>query len=367
MKIEQVNIKIADIVNGYIYDEENGIYAYNNLLNVRPPYQRNFVYDDEKRNAVIETIIKGFPLNVMYWAKNTNGTFEVIDGQQRTISFCDYVKSKFSIVIDGKTHYFHTLPVDKQNDILNYEIMVYICEGTESEKLEWFEVINIAGEKLTRQELRNAIYNGEWTTDAKRYFSKNGCPAFKMYSGYFSGTAIRQEYLETAIKWIASRDGYTIDEYMAKHKNDKSATLLWQYVQAVMNWTQGTFTVYRKEMKGIEWGLLYNQYGNNEYDPKELEKKVSALMVDEDISNHKGVYEYILDGKEKHLNIRAFDNRMKRLAYEKQKGICAKCLKHFEIDEMEADHITPWHLGGPTTADNCQMLCKECNRRKSGK
>lgn len=242
--------------------------------------------------------------------------------------------------------------------------MIYFCSGTDSEKLEWFKTINIAGEKLTDQELRNAVYAGSWVSDAKRYFSKNGCPAYKMAGDYLDGTAIRQDYLETVIKWLSNDN---IEKYMAEHQHEPNANDLWLYFQSVINWVKTIFPTYRKEMKGIEWGFLYNEFKDKKVDPKKLEAEINKLMQDEDVTNKKGIYWYVLNRKEKHLNIRAFSDNQKREAYERQKGICPICKKHFDISEMEADHIKPWHEGGKTSAENCQMLCKDDNRKKSGK
>ena len=361
MKIELKEIPIGEVVNGYSDNAENGVVAYGGLLNVRPAYQREFIYKDKQRDEVINTIMKGFPLNVMYWVKRDDGTFEVMDGQQRTISFCQYYKSEFSI----DYRYYHNLYDDEKKKFLDYKLMVYICEGTDSEKLDWFRIINIAGEKLTEQELRNAVYTGEWLTDAKKYFSKSSCPCYSLYKDYFNGIAIRQDYLETAIDWIGQSEGKTIEQYMSEHQHDKNANKLWLYIQSVMNWVKAVFPHYRKEMKGIEWGYLYNKYGQADYDTDALEKKIVSLMMDDDVSNKKGIYEYLLNGAEKHLNIRAFSPAMKRSAFERQKGKCAICHKVFTIDEMEADHITPWSQGGKTSPENCQMLCRDCNRHKS--
>lgn len=362
MKIQLKEISLAEVAKGYLDSAENGVVAYGGKLNVRPAYQREFIYKDKQRDEVVKTIRKGFPLNVMYWVKNGEDSYEIMDGQQRTISFCQYIKGEYSI----DYQYFHNLTTEEQEQINNYKLMVYICEGTDRETLDWFKIINIAGEELTQQELRNAIYTGEWLADAKRHFSKNGCPAYALYKDYFSGTAIRQDYLETAISWIASKEGKNIEEYMAIHQKDKNANALWLYVQGVMNWVKAVFPHYRKEMKGIEWGLLYNAYGTADYDTDALEARIVQLMSDDDVSKKSGIYEYLLDGKEKHLSIRAFTPSMKRTAYEKQKGKCKICKKVFPIEGMEADHITPWHAGGKTTPDNCQMLCRECNRHKSG-
>jgi hypothetical protein len=360
MKIELNEIPIRDLVNGYVNDDMEGVSGYNNKLNIRPKYQREFVYNDKQRDAVIDTVQKDFPLNVMYWVKNEKGNYELLDGQQRTISICEYVAGKFSI----NYKYFHTLQKEEQEQILNYKLMIYICEGTDKEKLDWFKIINIAGEKLYDQEIRNAIYTGEWLTDAKRHFSKNGCPAYGMASDYMSGSAIRQDYLETAIKWISNNN---IEQYMADNQHDDNSNDLWLFFSSVIMWVKTIFPNYRREMKGIEWGFLYNRYKGQNYDAKKLEKQIITLMQDEDVTSKKGIYEYLLGGDEKYLNIRTFSDKMKREAYERQKGFCTICGKHFEINEMEGDHITPWHEGGQTIAENCQMLCRDCNRRKSGK
>ena len=358
MNIELKKIKVSELTKGYQDNEENGVIGFDGKLDIRPPYQREFVYGDKERDAVINTLQKDFPLNVMYWAVREDGHFEVIDGQQRIISICQYVKGDFSI--DGLA--FHNLTKDKQEQILNYTLMVYYCSGTDSDKLNWFETINIAGKVLTDQELRNAVYSGSWVSDAKRYFSKNNRP--KIGDEYLSGSANRQEYLETAIDWISEGD---IKDYMSKNQHEPNANELWLYFQSVMSWVKATFPKYRKEMKGLKWGFFYNEYKNQKFDSKKLEEQITELMLDEDVQNKKGIYSYVLTGKEKYLNIRAFSDKQKRESYERQKGICIVCKEHFEIQEMEADHITPWHEGGKTTAKNCQMLCKEDNRRKSGK
>ncbi|MDD5731800.1 MAG: DUF262 domain-containing protein [Patescibacteria group bacterium] len=365
MKIQLKEITIKEVANGYKNNDEEGVVGYGGKLNIRPKYQREFVYKDDKRNAVIETINKDFPLNVMYWVKNEDGTFEVLDGQQRTISFCEYIEGKFSL----NNLYFHNLTDTDREQILNYKLMIYFCEGTDKEKLDWFKIINIAGEKLTDQELRNAIYTGPWLTDAKRYFSKTGCPAYGMGNDYLTGSPIRQDYLETAIRWI-SKDN--IEEYMGKNQHKAIAEELWMYFQNVINWAQAVFPKYRKEMKGVQFGFLYNEFKDKKFDSAKLEKEITKLMQDEDVTRKSGIYEYVLTRNEKYLNIRAFTDKMKREAYEKQKGICPHCKgeskkKKWEIEEMEADHIKPWHEGGKTISKNCQMLCKEHNRTKSGK
>jgi len=362
MNIELKEITIREVVNGYINNDEEGVVGYNGKLNIRPKYQREFIYKDKQRDAVIETVRKDFPLNVMYWVKNENDTYELLDGQQRTISICEYIAGKFSL--DDRC--FHNLTDKEQEQILDYKLMIYFCEGDDKEKLDWFETINIAGEELTKQELRNAVYTGTWLTDAKRHFSKTGCPAHSMASEYLKGIAIRQDYLETVIDWISEKG---IEDYMSKNQHKPNANELWLYFQSVISWTKAVFHNYRKEMKGLEFGLLYNKFKDKQIDSVKVEEEIAKLMQDEDVTKKSGIYEYILTRNEKFLNIRAFTPNQKREAYEKQKGICSdsECNKYFEIEDMEADHIDPWYKGGKTITENCQMLCKECNRRKSGK
>jgi len=360
MLIELKQISIKELTTGYQDNNENGVMGYSGKLDIRPPYQREFIYKDKQRAAVIDSITKDYPLNVMYWAVREDGNFEVIDGQQRTISICQFIEGDFAF----NDRYFHNLQTNEKEQLLNYKLMIYFCSGTDSEKLEWFKTINIAGEQLTDQELRNAVYSGSWVSDAKRYFSKTGCPAYGIGGDYLNGTAIRQDYLETAIRWISNDN---IELYMAKNQHEANSNELWLYFQSVINWVKIVFSNYRKEMRGVDWGFLYNTYKDTKYDSKKIETEVAKLMEDEDVGNKKGIYEYILTRKEKYLNIRAFSPNQKREAYEKQKGICPVCKKHYEIEEMEGDHITPWHEGGPTISENCQMLCKEDNRRKSGK
>jgi hypothetical protein len=360
MKIELKEIQIREVADGYLNDNEEGVVGFGGKLNIRPKYQREFVYKDKQRDSVIETVQKNFPLNVMYWVKNEDDTYEVLDGQQRTISICEYVAGSYSL----NSMYFNNLTDVEQNQILDYKLMVYFCEGNDKEKLDWFKTINIAGEKLTAQELRNAIYTGTWLTEAKKYFSKTGCPAYNIGNDYITGSPIRQDYLETVISWI-SKDN--IEQYMAENQHKPNASELWLYFTSMMNWIKVVFPKYRKEMKGINYGFLYNSYKDQNFDDKKLEEEITTLMQDEDVTKKSGIYEYVLTRNEKYLNIRSFTDKQKREAFERQKGICVKCGVEFEINEMEADHITPWHEGGKTTAENCQMLCKHDNRIKSGK
>lgn len=360
MNIELKEITVSELAKGYRDNADEGVVGYNGKLDIRPPYQREFIYKDKQRDAVIDTVKKNFPLNVMYWAVREDGGFEVIDGQQRTISLCQYVNGDFAYLFK----YFHNLQNDEQEQILNYKLMIYICSGTDSEKLEWFKTINIAGEKLTEQELRNAVYSGSWVTDAKRYFSKKECAAYGIGSYYLNGKANRQEYLETAIDWISKGN---IEIYMANHQHDTNASALWRYFQDVITWVEGTFTKKRKFMKGVNWGFLHEKYKDKLFDTKAIEEETAKLIADDDVEKKSGIYSYILTRDERYLGIRAFSDSVRQKVYEKQEGICTICKEHFEIYQMEADHITPWHEGGKTTEENCQMLCKDCNRRKSGK
>lgn len=369
MKITKREIPIRDLVEDYWDDAEEGVTGYFGRLDIRPPYQREFVYKPAQRDEVIRTVMNGFPLNVMYWAKtgqNDDGedTFEVLDGQQRTVSICRYVDGEFSV----DDRYFDNLAADEQERILSYRLDVYQCEGEPSEKLKWFRIVNIAGERLTEQELRNAVYAGPWVTSAKRYFSKTGCPAQQLAGDYLTGSSIRQEYLEKAIEWAASADGETVEGYMAKHAAEPSAVGLWNHFRSVIDWVQAIFPKYRHEMRGLEWGLLYNDHHDRaDLDPKELEKEVSRLMADDDVTSKRGVYEYVLTRNERKLSIRSFDKRDARAAYERQRGVCPYCGQRFEFEEMQADHIVPWSKGGRTVPENCQMLCRDCNLKKSNK
>jgi hypothetical protein len=361
MNIELKEITIQELSDGFEDNNEDGVVGFGGKLDIRPSYQREFIYKDKQRDAVINTITKNFPLNVMYWAVREDGTFEVIDGQQRTISICQYIDGDFAF----QNRYFHNLKADEKEKILNYTLMVYVCSGTESEKLEWFKTINIAGEKLTEQELRNAVYTGSWVSDAKRYFSKSGCVAYNIGSDYLNGSPIRQEFLETAIDWISEGK---IENYMATHQHDPNATALWLYFQSVITWVNATFTVKRKKfMKGIQWGLFYNKYKDVVFDTKAIEEETARLIADDEVEKKSGIYAYILTKDERYLGIRTFSDSVKQKVYENQKGICPICKNHFDISEMEGDHITPWVEGGKTIEENCQMLCKDDNRRKSSK
>ena len=364
MKIELQKISVRKVIEGYKDSAEEGVVAYNGKLDIRPKYQREFVYTGKQRDAVIETIKQNFPLNVMYWMVREDGTsYEMLDGQQRTISVGQYVHGDFSL----NNLFFSNLTKEEQNQILNYKLMIYFCEGTDRERLDWFRIINIAGEKLTDQEIRNAVYTGPWLSDAKLKFSKTNCAAYHLATdggALLKGSPIRQEYLETALSWINHGE---IEAYMAKHQHASNANALWKYFQEVIAWVHKVFPNYRKEMMSVNWGELYNKYKDKRLSPKKLETEITKLMQDEDVTKKSGIYPYLLTKEEKHLSLRVFPDKMKREAYEKQKGVCKKCKEKFPLKEMEADHIKPWHEGGKTITRNCQMLCKKDNRTKSGK
>lgn len=373
MDIELKSIPIRDLITGYENDPDRGVHGYDGRLDIRPPYQREFRYDEREKRAVIDTVLKGFPLNTMYWSVVDGGNaYEMIDGQQRTLSICEFFAHDFNIVDpDRGVLFFGTLTKEEQQRFLDYELTIYFCSGTDKEKLDWFRVINIAGERLMEQELRNAVYVGPFVSDARRHFSKNGCPAYKMASDLLTGNPVEQAYLETVLRWAARHehinDDKPIDKYMALHQHEPNANRLWAYFVEIITWVRSTFPKYRKEMKGLDWGAMYDEFGSGIYDTKELERQIHDLMEDDEIMKKTGIYRYVLSGDLRDLSFRTFDKKQKREAYERQQGICAHCGKHFELEEMEADHITPWKEGGTTVADNCQMLCRTCNRMKGAK
>lgn len=369
MDIKFEQIAIRDLIKGYVDNDEEGVVGFNGKLNIRPAYQREFIYNDKQRNAVLVSVDKGFPLNSMYWADNGDGTYELLDGQQRTISICQFCNNDFSMEFEqGIPRMFANLPNDRKERILDYKIHVYICSGTDTEKLDWFRIINVAQQPLTEQELLNANYTGRWLTDAKKKFSKTNCVAYKIGNKLVNGSPIRQDYLEKALYWISNGEKDGIAKYMAAHQKDSDALGLWSYFQNVIEWVNAKFPKYRKEMKGIDWGILYNAYKDNAYDADVLEERVKELMADDDVTSKKGIYEYLLsEGKmERKLSIRAFTDTQKRTAYEKQGGICPICGEYHTFEEMEGDHIIPWSKGGKTLPENLQMICKDCNRKKGG-
>ena len=373
MNITKTYIKIADLVKNYSDDGDGGVYGYDGRLTIRPAFQREFIYKDKQRDAVIETVREGFPLNVMYWSKTSDDTYEILDGQQRTISICQYITKEFSI----DHRFFHNLTAEEKQQILDYELDIYICEGTEAEKLNWFKVINIAGAVLTPQELLNAAYTGPWLSDAKTYFSKRNCSAGQMADGFIKGNPIRQDYLEKTLAWIADRDGLECgQDYMALHQHDEDANDIWLYFQTVINWAKMLFpSVDKKLTEGQEWGILYNSYHDNTYNVRTLSDDIKRLVLDDDVTKKTGIIPYLLSEKTKHdeksLSIRAFTQAQKLRAYENQGHHCANCMKNgimteFTFEDMQGDHIIPWSQGGRTVDNNLQMLCQKCNNDKRG-
>ena len=370
MKQEQRLIKVRDLVAGFTNTEESGIRGYHGKLDIRPAYQREFVYDLERQVAVISTIMSKGCINLIQWANNGNDTYEVLDGQQRILSICNFVNGGFSY----QGRFYNNLQEDEKEVILNHNIIVNMVEGTPSEKLGWFKQINIAGVTLTDQEMRNAAYVGSWLSDAKLKFSKPNCAAENLAKDFVKGSPIRQELLELALDWISNGD---IEGYMGLHQHDENADELLEYFSKVINWVKDTFDVrnansekYRKEMRSVDWNDLYKKYHGNTYNSKVLEDKTSELMANEEVTDKKGIYEYVLSGENpevaRKLSKRTFSQRDKRTVYERQKGYCAICGEYHPIEEMAADHIKPWWNGGTTTIDNLQMVCKKCNSRKGG-
>ena len=373
MTIEKKEITVGKIVEGYVNNDEQGVRGFGGLLDIRPPYQREFIYNEKEQKAVINTVLHGYPLNVMYWVKRSDDAecpYEVMDGQQRTLSLCEYVAGKFSF--DFK--FFANQPKDVQQKILDYPLDIYICEGTASEKLDWFQTINIAGKVLNDQEINNAIFAGPFVSDAKRHFSKKNCGAERLGKDLVNGTVNRQDFLKKALEWMAEHETrekrpQTLKGYMADHQHDPNANNLWTYFQNVLNWAMTNFDMkkFKKIMKGLDWAWLYDTYGSETLDTVELAKRISILMRDGDIQRQTGIIPYVLTGDERHLDLRAFPEDIKLAAWERQKHICPLCGREFDYELMEGDHITPWREGGRTVVENCQMLCRECNRRKGAK
>ncbi len=367
MKIEHKKYKLKEIYKEYKNNKEEGVIAFDGKLNVRPAYQREFVYNEEQMKNVIHSIMSNFPLNTMYWAKNEDGTFEVIDGQQRTISFCDYMAGDFSIKNkDNTPKYYHSLSEEEKRIIDNYEVSIYICEGDDKEKLNWFKIVNTPPAKLTDQELRNAIYSGTWISDAREKFSKRTCIAYNKWNKWISGNAIRQDYLESALKWISDKENVSIEEYMSKHEKDENANELWEYFDSVLTWADEIFHL-SEYVKTVKWGILYNKYSNFEIKKtkEEIKEEIDKLLIDDEIDDKKGIYEYFFSRDDKHLHLRKFPEIIKKKAYQIQNGNCKKCKNHFEYKDVHADHIKPWSKGGKTIIENCQILCSECNLNKS--
>ncbi len=373
MTIKQKEVTVGDIARGYINNEEQGIRGYGGQLDIRPPYQREFIYNESEQQAVISTVLKGYPLNVMYWVRRSEDAecpYEVMDGQQRTLSLCEYVDGKFAY--DFKN--FFNQPADIQKLILDYPLTIYLCEGEPSEKLEWFKTINIAGKPLNEQEINNAVYAGPFVTDAKRHFSKSNCGASRLGKDLVNGRPLRQELLKKALEWMAEHETreekpQSVVGYMAEHQHDPNANNLWTYFQNVLNWTITNFDLkrFKKIMKGLNWALYYDKYHSTTLDTADLASRISKLILDSDVQKQMGIIPYVLTGDERHLDLRGFPEDIKLAVWEKQHHICPSCQKEFDYEFMEGDHITPWREGGRTVIENCQMLCRECNRRKGGR
>ncbi len=373
MTIEKKEITVREIVEGYVNNDEEGVRGYGGLLDIRPPYQREFIYSEKEQIAVINTVLCGYPLNVMYWVRRSDDAevpYEVMDGQQRTLSLCEYWAGHFSV--DFKN--FHNQMPDIQQKILDYKLDIYICQGEASEKLDWFKTINIAGKVLNEQEINNAIFAGPFVSDAKRHFSKKNCGAERLGKELVNGTCNRQDFLRKALEWMAeheTRGGHrqTIKGYMAEHQHDPNANNLWTYFQTVLNWAITNFDMrkFKKIMKGLNWAELYDRFGAETLDTVALATRISALMRDSEIQKQAGIIPYVLTGDEHYLDLRAFPEDIKLAAWESQNHVCPLCGKEFDYEIMEGDHITPWREGGRTTIENCQMLCRECNRRKGAK
>lgn len=373
MTIEEKEVTVGQVYDGYINNDEQGVRGYGGLLDIRPPYQREFIYSEKEQQAVITTVLRGYPLNVMYWVKRSEDAdcpYEVMDGQQRTLSLCEYMAGHFSY--DFKN--FRNQPVDIQDKIRNYKLKIYVCEGDASEKLEWFQTINIAGKVLNEQEINNAIFAGPFVSDAKRYFSKKNCAGDRLGKELVNGSCIRQDFLKKALEWMADHEtrlGHrqTVKGYMAAHQHDPNANNLWSYFQNVLNWAITNFDMkkFKTIMKGLDWAWLYDKYGSETLDTVALSQRISALMRDSEIQKQSGIIPYVLTGDEHYLDLRAFPDDIKLAVWERQNHICPHCGREFDFEFMEGDHITPWSQGGRTVAENCQMLCRDCNRRKGSK
>jgi hypothetical protein len=381
----KIDITVKDICDGFFYSqlEGKGLFGLSGKLTIQPEYQRNYIYADGKRDvAVIDSMLKDYPLGLIYFVKKTDGNFEVLDGQQRITSFGRFVTNKFAVKVDGMEQYFDSLAPELQVKILNTKLTIYECEGEEPEIKSWFKTINIAGVPLTNQELNNAIYSGTFVTLAKEEFSNSQNSNIHKWSAYVSGSLIRQDYLERAIDWVSNGK---IDYYMALHRKDDNIKELKDYFTSVIDWVSTVFKDVEREMCGLEWGRLYETYKKQPYSPQEVLQQVKELYADSYIKNRKGVFEFVLGGSTdtKLLEVRIFDEAIKKSVYAKQKieaenkGIsnCPLCAvgnnsnknKIWSLTEMDADHVSAWSKGGATDIKNCEMLCKTHNRAKGNK
>lgn len=382
----KTDITVEQICEGFVYNEleGKGLFGLAGKLTIQPEYQRNYIYADGKRDvAVIDSVLKGYPIGLIYFNKVSDDDLEILDGQQRITSLGRFVTGKFAIKdADGMQQYFSGLPKDKQDKILQTKLLIYECEGTESEIKEWFKTINIAGVPLSNQELLNAIYSGPFVTLAKEEFSNSQNARVEKWSAYISGSVNRQDYLERALDWVSKGD---IDNYMSRHRQDTNINELKNYFNSVIDWVSSVFIDVESEMRGLEWGRLYETYHKKSYDPKKVSAEVHKLYADPYVKNRKGVFEFILGGMEdtKLLDVRVFDEATKKSVYAtqtteaKDKGVsnCPHCAighdsnkdKIWALNDMDADHVAAWSKGGATDVKNCQMLCKTHNRAKGNR
>lgn len=385
MRTDLKQYTVAEICDGFVYNEyeEKGLFGLSGRLTIQPEYQRNYIYEDGKHDvAVIESILNGYPIGLIYFVRDDAGKLEVLDGQQRITSIGRFVTGKFAVKINGMEHFFRNMAKDLQEKILRTKLLVYECEGTESEIKEWFKTINIVGIPLNEQELLNAIYSGSFVTKAKEKFSSSKNPYTQRWSWFIQGTAKRQDYLRAALDWVSNGN---VSEYMSRHRNDTDITEMDSYFESVLDWADSVFVGREKEMCGLDWGRLYETYHKNSYNPQEISGRVSELYADFYVKNKKGIYEYLLGGEQdkRLLDVRVFDEPTKKSVYAAQttaakaKGIsnCPLCAlgtdahktKVWSLKEMDADHVTAWSKGGATDIANCQMLCKTHNRAKGNR
>lgn len=377
---------VQEICNGFVYNEleGKGLFGLSGKLTIQPEYQRNYIYADGKKDvAVIQSILKGYPLGLIYFNKVADDKFEVLDGQQRITSIGRYVTGKFAVKDQNDLEqHFSGLPQELQDKILNTELLIYECQGSESEIKEWFKTINIAGVPLNNQELLNAVYSGPFVTLAKAEFSNSQNANVQMWSAYINGSVNRQDFLATALDWVSHGN---IGDYMSQHRRDDNINELKTYFTSVIDWASSVFIDVKNEMCGLEWGRLYEQYHQNAYNPTDVSQRLNELYADPYVTNKRGIMEYILGGcsDAKLLNIRIFSEADKQTVYGQQtiaareQGIsnCPLCAigndnnrtRIWKLSEMDADHVTAWSRGGSTSLDNCQMLCKTHNRAKGNR
>ncbi|MBQ7789588.1 MAG: DUF262 domain-containing protein [Clostridia bacterium] len=386
----RIDITIKEICQGFVYNEYEGkgLFGWSGKLTIQPEYQRNYIYADGKRDvAVINSILNGYPIGLIYFVKTADDRYEILDGQQRITSIGRFLTNKLAITYNNRLELFGGLDESVQEKINNTKLTIYICEGTEPEVKDWFETINIAGVPLNSQELANAIHSGPFVTKAKEEFSNSQNANIQKWSAYINGSVNRQDYLKTALEWVSKAyiDPKNLDKYMSTHRYDNDINELKSYFTSVIDWVSSVFMDIEKEMKGLCWGELYEKYHKNPYNPTEVSKLVQKLYDDTYINNRKGIFEYILGGcvDTKLLDVRIFDDAIKRKVYkaqtqeaeEKKKSNCPLCAlgkdnnksRIWKLSEMDADHITAWSKGGATDIKNCQMLCKTHNRAKGNK